>query len=157
MALAFRCPRTPFRESFAFPCPFPQRYNPVEFKFACPPCGDIHDIAGPRESQSPTVRCLTLPSQRSRDLNGAPRVASTLAVTKTMHHQRYCRLQVLFSRFHSQVPRTQASQARRHGGLLLRRSAPTGSCSSHFAGPLQESRPWHLGAASRSRPPGGVP
>lgn len=29
--------------------------------------------------------------------------------------------------------------------------------SSRFAGTLQESRPWHLGAVSNSRPPGGVP
>jgi hypothetical protein len=42
-------------------------------------------------------------------------------------------------------------------GLLLRCRAYTGFGSSHFAGTLQESRPWHLGAALRSRPPGGVP
>jgi hypothetical protein len=47
--------------------------------------------------------------------------------------------------------------ALRHGGLLLRYCACTGFGSSRFAGTLQESRPWHLGAASRSRPPGGVP
>ena len=33
----------------------------------------------------------------------------------------------------------------------------SGLGSSHFAGTLQESRPWHLGAVSHSRPPGGVP
>jgi hypothetical protein len=47
--------------------------------------------------------------------------------------------------------------AQRLGGLLLRSRACTGFGSSRFAGTLQESRPWHLGAASRSRPPGGVP
>ena len=47
--------------------------------------------------------------------------------------------------------------ALRHGGLLLRFCACAGFGSSRFAGTLQESRPWHLGAASRSRPPGGVP
>jgi hypothetical protein len=47
--------------------------------------------------------------------------------------------------------------ALRHGGVLLRYCACTGFGSSRFAGTLQESRPWHLGAASRSRPPGGVP
>lgn len=48
--------------------------------------------------------------------------------------------------------------ALRHGGLLLRYAPeqrvlvpPT------RAGALQESRPWHLGAVSRSRPPGRVP
>ena len=33
----------------------------------------------------------------------------------------------------------------------------TGDYEVDHAGTLQESRPWHLGAASRSRPPGGVP
>jgi hypothetical protein len=47
--------------------------------------------------------------------------------------------------------------ALRLGGLLLRYCACPGFGSSRFAGTLQESRPWHLGAASRSRPPGGVP
>ena len=47
--------------------------------------------------------------------------------------------------------------ARWHGGLLLRYRAGIGLGSSRFAGALQESRPWHLGAASRSRPSGGVP
>src|SRR4029077_15606779 len=47
--------------------------------------------------------------------------------------------------------------ALRRSGLLLRYCACTGFGSSRFAGTLQESRPWHLGAASRSRPPGGVP
>ena len=47
--------------------------------------------------------------------------------------------------------------ALRHGGLLLRYCASSGFGSSRIAGTLQESRPWHLGAASRSRPPGGVP
>src|SRR5204862_346014 len=42
-------------------------------------------------------------------------------------------------------------------GLLLRCRACTGFGSSRSAGTRQESRPWHLGAASRSRPPGGVP
>ena len=47
--------------------------------------------------------------------------------------------------------------ALRRGGLLLRYRAGIGLGSSRFAGTLQESRPWHLGAASRSRPSGGVP
>jgi hypothetical protein len=50
----------------------------------------------------------------------------------------------------------QASALRR-GGLLLRLSALWVLVPPTLRAPLQESRPWHLGAVSHSRPPGGVP
>jgi hypothetical protein len=84
-------------------------------------------------------------------------VASTSAATQkcTVNDVVVCKsFSAAFTLKHRE--RKQAS-ARRHGGLLLRRSAPTGSWFLPLRRPLQESRPWHLGAVSRSRPPGGVP
>jgi hypothetical protein len=121
------------------------------------PCAAIFTIERPTRITIATVRRLSLPSQRSRDLNGASRVASTSAAT-----QKYTVNDVVVRNSFSAAftlkhrERKQAS-ARRHGGLLLRRSAPTGSWFLPLRRPLQESRPWHLGAVSRSRPPGGVP
>src|SRR5258708_7255083 len=103
------------------------------------------------------VRSVSLPSQLSRDLNDESRLASTSALTQqfAVNDLVVCKsFSAAFTLKHRE--RKQAS-ARRHGGLLLRRSAPTGSWFLPLRRPLQESRPWHLGAVSRSRPPGRVP
>jgi hypothetical protein len=135
---------------------FPQRYIQSNSNVrALHPA--IFAIFRPTRITFATLRRLSLPSQRSRDLNGASRLASTSALTQqfAVNGLVVCKsFSAAFTLKHRE--RKQAS-ARRHGGLLLRRSAPTGSWFLPLRRPLQESRPWHLGAASRSRPPGGVP
>src|SRR5882762_7753152 len=51
------------------------------------------------------------------------------------------------SRLSSGTAKGTSGCARRHGGALLRLRRPSGLGSSRCAGTLQESAPWHLGAA----------
>jgi len=135
---------------------FPQRYIRSNSSLRALRAA-ISRYCGPTRITIATVRCLTLPSQRSRDLNGAPRVASTLQLPKNNAPSTVLSFASPFQPLHSQVPRTQASQrpaARRSSASQER---PYGVLVPPTSQALQESRPWHLGAASRSRPPGGVP
>ena len=124
----------------------------------CVPCVRRYSpYFGPRESQSPRCDASAFQDSVAGYLNGARHVASPSAVTQkfAVNGVVVCKsFSAAFTLKHRE--RKQAS-ARRHGGLLLRRSAPTGSWFLPLRRPLQESRPWHLGAASHSRPPGGVP
>ena len=117
----------------------------------------IFPIFRPTRITIATVRRLSLPIHPSRDLNGASRVASTSAVTKKCVVNGLVVCNTFSAAFTLKHRERKQASARRHGGLLLRSSAPTGSWFLPLRRPLQESRPWHLGAASRSRPPGGVP
>jgi len=120
-------------------------------------CAAIFTILQPTRITIATVRCLSLPSQRSRDLTGTSRLASTSALTQQFALNGLVVCNSFSAAFALKHRERKRASARRHGGLLLRRSAPTGSWFLPLRRPLQESRPWHLGAVSRSRPPGGVP
>jgi hypothetical protein len=121
------------------------------------PCAAIFTIERPTRITIATVRRLTLPSLCSRDLNSASRMASTSAATQQFAVNGLVVCNSFSAAFTLKHRERKQASARRHGGLLLRRSAPTGSWFLPLRRSLQESRPWHLGAVSRSRPPGGVP
>jgi hypothetical protein len=111
---------------------------------------------GPRESQMPWCDGAAFQACAAADLNGARRVASPSTVTQKFAVNGIVICKSFSAAFTLKHRERKQASARRHGGLLLRRSAPTGSWFLPLRRSLQESRPWYLGAASRSRPSGGV-
>jgi hypothetical protein len=116
-------------------------------------CVAIFTIKRPTRITIATVRCLSLPSQRSRDLNGASRVASTSAVTQKSAVSGVVVCKSFSAAFTLKHRERKQASARRHGGLLLRRSAPTGLGSSRFAGPSKKADlgTWELSHARALR------
>jgi hypothetical protein len=91
-----------------------------------PFCGGIHDNAAPRESECSRTDPPLLPSQHGESSSASFRVVSTSVVRKChLNGVLVCTpFSAAFTLKHRECKQV---SARRLGGLLLRRSAPTGS------------------------------